>query len=334
MTGPVLIGGGGYVGGALIKHFDQNSRQLNVVDNFLYGHDVTQVDSLSRHNVMFHPLDLASPADQTEILRIIEESNAQQVVVLAGLVGDPITKKFPEISKSINSVGLSQLIELIDSAFEGLRVIFISTCSNYGMMEDGELATEESELRPLSLYAEAKVEQEKLILEELAPANRNIYTVLRFATAFGLSNRMRFDLTVNQFTRELALGHHLEVFDADTWRPYCHVSDFARLIDIVSLAPVKKIAGEVFNAGSDFNNFTKRALIEEIRKFTKLGEVTFKEDGGDPRNYRVDFSKVKNVLNFEAQKPVSEGIREVVDAVNNGFFRGDVSTNLYGNYHV
>jgi nucleoside-diphosphate-sugar epimerase len=89
-------------------------------------------------------------------------------------------------------------------------------------------------------------------------------TILRFATAFGLSSRMRFDLTVNEFVRELHLGKELVVFDAKTWRPYCHVKDFARAVEQVLSAPVNTVDFEVFNVGCEENNFTKLMIVEEI----------------------------------------------------------------------
>ena len=102
----------------------------------------------------------------------------------------------------------------------------MSTCSNYGLIKGDYLADEEHDLNPLSLYAKSKVNIEKYILSLYKKSSMRP-TILRFATAFGLSPRMRFDLTVNQFTKELKLNKKLQVFDENTWRPYCHVKDFA-----------------------------------------------------------------------------------------------------------
>ena len=107
---------------------------------------------------------------------------------------------------------------------------------------------------------------------------------------------MRFDLTVSEFTKELALGHELLVYDANTWRPYCHVLDFGRLIDVVLQAPVEKIAFEVFNAGGEVNNYTKQGIVDAILEQLPNAQVKYKEHGVDPRNYRVDFSKVRKNL--------------------------------------
>ena len=144
---------------------------------------------------------------------------------------------------------------------------------------------------------------------------------------------MWFDLTVNQFTRSLALKQKLIVFDADTWRPYCHVNDFARLIERVHNAPKNLISREVFNAGSDTNNHTKRSLINEIQKVVSEGQVIYQENGNDPRNYRVNFNKVRSALEFTPAYSISDGIIEIQEAIKNGFFLNGVQeNNLYGNY--
>ena len=184
------------------------------------------------------------------------------VVLLAGLVGDPITKKYPNESAAINNEGVKNVIDLC--AKKNIeKFIFVSTCSNYGLIQDDELAHEEFELNPLSLYAKSKVNAEKHIISLKGKTDMNP-TILRFATAFGLSPRMRFDLTVSEFTRDLAMGNGLLVYDANTWRPYCHVQDFARLIKMVLETQFEKVAFDVFNAGGDINNATKQMIIDYI----------------------------------------------------------------------
>ena len=153
------------------------------------------------------------------------------VILLAGLVGDPITKNYPKEAHQINNIGIKNCIDQLNGL--GLnRFVFVSTCSNYGLIKNNQKANEKFPLNPLSLYAKSKVAIEEYILELRGKVDFKP-TILRFATAFGISSRMRFDLTISEFTRKIALGHELLIYDANTWRPYCHVLDFARLIDIV-----------------------------------------------------------------------------------------------------
>ena len=138
---------------------------------------------------------------------------------------------------------------------------------------------------------------------------------------------MRFDLTVNQFVKELSVEKKIEVYDPDTWRPYCHVKDFARAIHKVLNAKKKDINFEVFNCGSDQNNYTKKMLVDEIKQLIPNGTIIYKENDLDPRNYRVDFSKINSVLDFKTEYSIKDGIEEI----NNNRFDFN-SNNLFGNY--
>ena len=131
------------------------------------------------------------------------------------------------------------------------------------MLEENQYATRTE----LDHYpsTQNKVEMEKYILNK-AKNGSNVTTVLRFATAFGISPRMRFDLTVNQFTLELLMGKELQVYDPDTWRPYCHVQDFSSLVETIVCSDKKIVNKQVFNAVSDKNYFTKRSFIKLIQK--------------------------------------------------------------------
>ena len=194
------------------------------------------------------------------------------------------------------------------------------------------LAKESHKLKPLSLYAKQKVKIENILLKsEYRKINP---VILRFATAFGLSPRMRFDLTVNQFTKSLFSKEKLEVYDPETWRPYCHVKDFCRLILIVIKSKNSKIIGNVFNAGGNSNNFTKKGIIQLIKKNIKNTEITYKKFDVDPRNYKVDFSKVKKILNFKPKYSVEYGIKEIINALKNKKIRNLNKKNLFGNYKI
>jgi len=255
------------------------------------------------------------------------------VIVLSGLVGDPITKKYPEESALINDQGVKNIIDRC-AELNIDKFIFVSTCSNYGFIESDDIADEEYMLNPLSLYAKSKVNAEKYILS--LKGKTGMYpTILRFATAFGLSPRMRFDLTISEFTRDLAMGKELLVYDAHTWRPYCHVQDFARLIQMVIEAQTETVSFEVFNAGGDVNNATKLMIVDIILEKIPDGMVHYQDHGSDPRNYRVNFEKVKSILGFEPEYTIQDGIDELIEAINNHVFDNvDENKNFFGNYEI
>ncbi len=324
----LLIGGGGYIGNVVGEFFLKKNYDITIIDNFIYKHNssITKIKKFSKLKIL-----------EESIIQIdLFEKNLKNydaIVLLAGLVGDPITKKYPEYSNEINFKGIQNLIDVILKN-QVKKFIFISTCSNYGLIKDNELATENFKLDPKSLYAKQKVEAEKYIMK-FKKKTDSIVSILRFATAFGVSERMRFDLTVNEFVMNLHLGKRLLVYDPDTWRPYCHVVDFARLIEIVLNSANSLINFETYNAGGDFNNCTKRMLVDKIKDHYESSKIEFQQKGPDPRNYRVDFSKVKNKLKFIPKYSIEDGILEIKDYLNSNTFKTqNQSLDMMGNYTI
>jgi nucleoside-diphosphate-sugar epimerase len=198
-------------------------------------------------------------------------------------------------------------------------MVFASTCSNYGRMADPTVAVDETaELAPVSLYAEQKVEVETLLLSgATAPMAA---TCLRLATVYGVAARMRFDLTVNEFTRDLWADRDLEVFGEQFWRPYVHVRDAARAMAMVLDAGPEAMGGEVFNVGDSDENYRKLDLVEIITGQLGRGQVSYVHRNEDPRDYRVAFGKVHEQLGFEPSMRVPDGVREVAGALDEGAF--------------
>ena len=324
----LLIGGAGYIGSVMTGYLLDKGWQVRCFDQLIYENQTCVSFYWGHPQYEFVFGDLTDPEQLKPTLEGIDS-----VVILAGLVGDPITKKYPERSQAINLEGILQVVRALNG--RGLnRVIFISTCSNYGLIGPDETADENFELNPLSLYAKAKV----VIEQELLALRRQVdyhATILRFATAFGLSPRMRFDLTVNEFTREMFVGRELLVYDAETWRPYCHVGDFSRVVDQVLQAPEEQVSFEVFNAGGECNNFNKQAIVDELLRHFPNAPVKYKEKGSDPRNYKVNFSKIRNVLGFEPKYTVSDGIVALISALQQNIFsRVEQQRNFYHNYEI
>ena len=301
---------------------------IRSLDLFLYNNNECILNYLGDPNYEFIYGDIVDPEFIGKALDGVE-----CVILLSGLVGDPITKKYPEESALINDQGVKNIIDRC--AEQNIdKFIFISTCSNYGMIESDDLADEEYTLNPLSLYSKSKVNAENYILSLKGKTDMNP-TILRFATAFGLSPRMRFDLTISGFTLDLGMGKELLVYDANTWRPYCHVRDFAHLIQLVIEAQTDTVSFEVFNAGGDINNATKLMIVDNILKKIPGGKVRYQEHGSDPRNYRVSFEKVKSILGFEPKYTIQDGIDELIEAINNHVFDHVVENkNFFGNYEI
>ena len=328
MKNILLIGGAGYVGSVITAEFLKKGYKVTVLDNFIYDNQFTVCPYIGDTNYKVIYGDMGD----YKFLDIVSKE-ITDVIILSGLVGDPITKKYPIQSEKINDISVKKCIDY----FNGKRIsklIFISTCSNYGLIKDDELADENFELTPLSLYAKAKVSNENYLISK-----KNIVdyagVVLRFSTAFGLSPRMRFDLSISEFVKEMYDGKELEVYDEHTWRPYCHVRDFARLLDLVINAENEKIYFEVFNAGGDINNSTKKMLVDEILTHLPDAKVTYSANGNDPRNYKVSFEKVKQTLDFEPEYSIKDGVKELIEALDLGLFKDfNENKNKYGNYKI
>lgn len=324
----LLVGGAGYIGSVMTGHLLRSGWSVRCFDQLVYKNQSCVWPYLIDPQYEFVRGDLRDPNGFAKALK-----NVDDVVVLAGLVGDPITRKYPEESDDINRVGIGSLIEAVQNC-PIKRLIFVSTCSNYGLVEKDEAVDEDYPLAPLSLYAKHKVEMEKKILGLKGQISFHP-TILRFATAFGLSSRMRFDLTVNEFIRELHLGRELLVFDAKTWRPYCHVKDFARAVEQVLGAPVDKVDFAVFNVGCEENNFTKLMIVEEIIKHLPQSKIIYQESGADPRNYRVNFEKIRRALGFIPEVSLQQGVNEILLALRQGLFdHVDEQKHFFGNYEI
>jgi len=307
----LVTGGAGYVGSSLVPMLLNRGHSVRVLDALMHGGDPL-LGSWTHPEFQFVKGDVRDAAVVRDAL-----SGVDAVVHLAAIVGDPACAREPEKAKAIN---LEASLALIDAAKKAgvSRFVFASTCSNYGKMKDPDgYVDETSELSPVSLYAETKVAVERALL---ASTNGEgfIGTPLRFATVFGVSPRMRFDLTVNEFTMEMITKGKLVVFGEQFWRPYVHVADAGRAIIAVLEAPAEKVRDQVFNVGSTNQNYQKQQLVELIRPLAPHATVEYVKKTEDPRDYRVSFTRIRDGLGFETTRDVPDGIQEVARLVRSG----------------
>lgn len=313
MSETVLVtGGAGYIGFLLCQELAAAGHRVRAFDSLLH-HQGELLSELERDGVQPVEGDVRDPDARARALE-----GARSIVHLAAIVGDPACARDPQLAHEVNVKSTFALVD--EAAGAGVeRFVFASTCSNYGRMSDPETPIDETgDLAPVSLYAEQKVSIEKALLEqdhgELQP------TCLRFATIYGVAPRMRFDLTVNEFTRDLWAGRKLEVFGEQFWRPYVHVADAGRGVRAVLEAPVQTVSGEVFNVGNSAENYRKLDLVKEIRKVIDRGEVSYVHRDEDPRDYKVSFQKIERVLGWSTTMTVPDGIRELIEALEQGRF--------------
>ena len=308
----LVTGGAGYVGAVVVEELLDRGHSVRVLDALLHGSVPSLLPVWGNPRFEFVRGDVRDGSARRQALEGVD-----RVLHLAAIVGDPACAREPERAREVNHGATTGLLDAAEAA--GVeRLVFASTCSNYGKMADSDvLATEDFELRPVSLYAETKVAAE---LDVLGRSNNGLPTCcLRLATVHGASPRMRFDLTVNEFTREVALGKELVVFGEQFWRPYVHVRDAARAACLVLSAPLDQIRGEVFNVGSTDENYRKLDIVELLKARDPAAKISFVHKDEDPRDYRVSFEKVKERLGFETERTVDDGIGEVMTLVKSGF---------------
>jgi nucleoside-diphosphate-sugar epimerase len=322
----LVTGGSGYIGALLVQELLQSGHEVRVLDSLLHGQEDIAAEQ-EQAGVEVFRADIRDADARSRAL-----AGADAVVHLAAIVGDPACGRDPELSDEVNVQATRALVA--DANEAGVqRLVFASTCSNYGRMADPTVPiTEDGELSPVSLYAEQKVSMEQLILGGLNgnPPTPVKPTCLRFATVYGVGRRMRFDLTVNEFTRELWADRELEVFGEQFWRPYIHVRDAGRAVRTVLEAPEEKVTGNVFNAGRSGENYRKLDLVQEIGKQIDRGKVSYVKRDEDPRDYKVSFDKIRAELGFETLMTVPNGIAEIIAALDAQAF-GDPFDGRYKN---
>jgi len=306
----LVTGGAGYIGSTLVKELLKQGYFVRVVDCLKWGGEALS-GFFANPQFEFIKGDL-----RKEDVRKRALIGADAVIHLAAIVGDPACKKEPELAEEVNWRASKSIFDLAGRV--GVkRFIFASTCSNYGRMPDADrYLDEESVLNPISLYAKLKVKFEKYILEE--KLNPLVVTSLRFATAYGVSMRMRFDLTVNEFVKEVFFDRELVVYGEKFWRPYCHVEDLAKACVCVLGTDKKLVQREVFNVGDTRENYQKQMIVDLIKRRFPRMKVRFVPKDEDPRDYRVDFGKIKNKLKFQIARRLEDGIDEVMQLLGRG----------------
>lgn len=310
----LVCGGAGYIGSSLVfKLLTETDFKITVFDRLMYGGD--SLFSFFNYKERFHFIkgDLRT-FDLDSLL-----DNVDYIVNLAALVGEPICKKYSKEAYEINFEANLRLARVAEKK-KIKRFIFTSTCSNYGINESQEMITEECKLNPISLYAETKVNSEKILLNEMSQLP---VIVLRLATAYGMAARIRFDLLLHELIRDAWTKTKIYVYGAESWRPLVHVDDIANSIIQIILKNNELKNKDVFNIGSNDQNYQKFILAEMVRERLKaVIEVTAAKK--DPRNYKVSFDKAKKELNFNPIHKPKESIDQISYAMETGLINEQI----------
>jgi len=318
----LVTGGGGYIGSVLVSLLLSRGYIVYVLDRFLFGKNIFD-NYKNKDRLFLHEGDVGNISDVVSVCQ-----NVDSVVHLAEIVGDPACAIDPKETQQVNFLSTSLLAQVC-KYLNINRFVYASSCSVYGASEEDQLLNESSFLNPVSLYARMKVESEKLLFS----LKDSVFspTVLRFATVFGLSPRMRFDLVVNVLTAKAAQEGKITIFGGDQWRPHVHVRDIGKAIIKVLEAPIQKVSGEVFNVGGNNNNHTINEVGKIVKNEFPLSELLIQEKEIDKRNYKVDFAKISSVLGYFPERSVSDGVIEIKKACEAGDF-SHYSSDEYSNF--
>lgn len=296
----LITGAAGYIGSVLMPMLLRDGHQVTALDNFMYG-QTSLLDCCFNQNLQIVRGDVRNEKLMAELV-----PKADCLIPLAAIVGAPACNQDPVAATSINLDAIRLILKLRSKS---QMLIYPNTNSGYGIGQEGIYCTEETPLRPISLYGRTKVEAEAAVLS----AGNSV--AFRLATVAGVSPRMRLDLMVNDFVHRALTDRFIVLFEAHFKRNFLHVRDAAKAF-IHAINNFDQMNGEAFNVGLSEANISKLELCQEIKK--QLPDFYFHEApiGQDPdkRNYIVSNAKIEKT-GFKATISLPETITEVIKGI-------------------
>ncbi len=292
----LVTGGAGYIGSVLVPELLRQGHAVTVLDNFSFGPSL--LDCIHNEELTIVRGDVR---DERIIKKLVAKSDA--VIPLACLVGAPLCAQRPVEAQTINFDAIKMIVDLTSAE---QKLLFPTTNSGYGVGEEGKFCTEQSPLRPISLYGRLKADIEQVLLDS------GHAITFRLATAFGISPRMRLDLLVNDFTYRAVNDRFIVLFEAHFKRNYIHVRDIAKAF-IHGIDHFETMKNEPYNVGLSDANLSKRELCEEIKKQVPEFHIVESDIGQDPdkRDYIVSNEKIE-ATGYQPDVSLQKGITELI----------------------
>ena len=318
----LITGGAGYIGSWVSRYFLSKGYKVIVVDRLSFGPN-SLLGLIGNKNFVFIKSDIRDFLNYESYLK-----EANSVIHLAALVGEKACKVDEHETNSINFEATKKLAA--KSADFGVKnFIFMSTASSYGVQDINEIADENTKLNPVSSYAVSKINSEKVLLNDYSD-KMNI-TIFRPSTVYGDSARMRFDLIVNHLVLDSFKSKKIKVFGPKMWRPLMWVGEPANVFYLTLNSDEQKIRSQVFNLGSNNENFQKIQIAEIIKNyFIKDLKIEIVNEDPDLRSYKVNFDKITNQLNYKPEKTIEKAIGELFFSLRNHLYK-DLDSQIYRN---
>jgi nucleoside-diphosphate-sugar epimerase len=300
----LITGGAGYIGSVISRILLEKGYNLTILDRLFFGFDPIK-DIADQITLIKDDIRFFNPKHMNDVDAVFD---------LAALSNDPSGELDPKKTLDINYKGRVRVAKLAKK-YGIKKYIFASTCSVYGF-QDG-IIYEESDLKPLTTYANASVMAEKEILPLV---NKNFSaTILRQATVYGFSYRMRFDLAING----MVLGYYKSgkipiMRDGKQWRPFVNVKDTSNAFVKVLESEPELVNGQIFNVGSDEQNIQIFSLAKMVAEGCNLPFKYEWYGDCDTRSYKVSFKKIRSTLNFKPQITIKDGAKNVFEAIKQG----------------
>jgi nucleoside-diphosphate-sugar epimerase len=298
MTKVLVTGGAGYLGSILVPALLDRGFAVTVLDSFMYGQD-----SLA---AVCHRPEFAVTRGDVRSIETVKAlaADADVIIPLAALVGAPSCDRDPLAATSTN---LRAIVDMLGVISPSQRVILPITNSGYGVGEAGQFCTEETPIRPVSLYGRDKVEVERTLL-----ARHPAAISLRLATVFGMSPRMRLDLLVNDFTYRAYTDRFIVLFESHFKRNFIHVRDVARAF-LHAIDHFDTMQGQIYNVGLSDANLSKLELCQRIQRHLPQFVIHESNIGHDPdkRDYIVSNEKIERT-GYKTAVSLDDGIRELI----------------------